>query len=44
MENNLSHKIIGTAIEVHRLGGPGLLEKDPLYLNILADSKVIIEI
>jgi GxxExxY protein len=27
MENELSHKIIGAAIEVHRtLGGPGLLE------------------
>ena len=27
MENELSHKIIGTAIEVHRtFGGPGLLE------------------
>lgn len=27
MENEISHKIIGAAIEVHRiLGGPGLLE------------------
>lgn len=27
MENDISHKIIGAAIEVHRvLGGPGLLE------------------
>ena len=27
MENQISHKIIGAAIEVHRiLGGPGLLE------------------
>jgi len=27
MENELSHKIIGAAIEVHKtLGGPGMLE------------------
>ncbi len=27
MENEISHKIIGSSIEVHRiLGGPGLLE------------------
>ena len=27
MENEISHKIIGAAIEVHKvLGGPGLLE------------------
>jgi len=78
MENELSHKIIGAAIEVHRvLGGPGLLEsvyeaalcrelclqgfniqrqlavpvvykeeevKDPFYLDILVDDKVIIEV
>jgi GxxExxY protein len=78
MENELSHIIIGAAIEVHRtLGGPGLLEsvyeaalchelilkklqiqrqmpvqviykgaiiKDPLYVDILANQKVIIEV
>ena len=78
MENEISHKIIGAAIEVHKtLGGPGLLEsiyeaalcqelvlqglqiqrqlavqviykgisiKDQLYLDILVDNKVIIEV
>ena len=78
MENELSRKIIGAAIEVQRtLGGPGLLEslyeaalcheltlqglqiqkqlpvtvlykgiviKDPLYLDILVDDKVVVEI
>lgn len=78
MENELSHKIIGAAIEVHRtLGGPGLLEsiyeaalcheltlrglqiqrqvpvqvvykeltiKEPLFVDILANNKVIIEV
>jgi GxxExxY protein len=78
MENELSHKIIGAAIEVHRvLGGPGLLEsiyeaalchefellglqiqrqlpiqvvykevpiKDPFYVDILVNNKVIIEV
>ena len=78
MENELSNKIIGAAIEVHRtLGGPGLLEsiyeaalcheltlrglqiqrqlpvqviykgvmiREPLYVDILVDNKVIIEI
>lgn len=78
MENELSRKIIGAAIEVHRiLGGPGLLEsvyesalcheltliglqiqrqlpvqvvykgvtiKEPLYIDVLVNNKVIIEI
>ena len=78
MENELSNKIIGAAIEVHRtLGGPGLMEsiyeealchelsmqglrvqrqlpvkvlykgmtiKDSLYVDILAENKVIIEV
>lgn len=78
MEDELSHTIIGAAIEVHRtLGGPGLLEsiyesalclemaqqglqiqrqlpipvvykgvaiKEPLYLDILVNNKVIIEV
>ena len=78
MENDLSYKIIGAAIEVHKtLGGPGLLEsiyesalcyeltlnglqiqqqvivpvkyknkviRDPLYLDILVENKVIIEV
>ncbi|MDP1835882.1 MAG: GxxExxY protein [Chlamydiales bacterium] len=78
MENELSRKIIGAAIEVHvALGGPGLLEsiyesalcheltlcgievqrqiaipvsykgvtiRDPLYLDVLANNKVIIEV
>jgi GxxExxY protein len=78
MENKLSHKIIGAAIEVHRnFGGPGLLEsiyeaalchelklqglliqrqlpvrvvykgieiRDPLFLDIPVDNKVIIEV
>jgi GxxExxY protein len=78
MENEISNKIIGAAIEVHRtLGGPGLLEsiyeaalchelrlqglqiqrqvpieviykdvkiKEPLYIDILVEDKVIIEV
>lgn len=78
MEDDLSHKIIGASIEVHKtLGGPGLLEtvyeealchelmlqglsiqrqvavpvvykgkkiKDPLFIDILVERKVIIEI
>jgi len=78
MENELSHKIIGAAIEVHRtLGGPELLEsiyeaalcheltlhglqiqrqlpvqviykgmaiREPLWIDILVNSKVIIEV
>lgn len=78
MESELSGKIIGAAIEVHKyLGGPGLLEsiyeealceelilqgmhvqrqvpvdviykhkkvKDPLFLDILVNDKVIIEV
>lgn len=78
MENEISHKIIGAAIEVHTiLGGPGLLEsvyesclchelilrglhvqrqmivpvqykgsivKDPLYVDVLVDGMVIVEV
>lgn len=78
IEDDISYKIIGAAIEVHRvLGGPGLLEsiyenalshelslqglqvkrqlpisvtykgvivKDPFYLDILVEDKVIIEV
>lgn len=78
MENDLSHKIIGASIEVHRtLGGPGLLEsiyeaalchelalrglriqrqwpvyvtykgvaiRDPLFIDILVEDSVIIEV
>lgn len=78
MENELSYRIIGAAIEVHRtLGGPGLLEsiyeaalcheltlsglnvqqqvpvqvvykgikiKDPLFVDILVEDRVIIEV
>ncbi len=78
MEDELSFKIVGAAIEVHRhLGGPGLLEsiyesalcqelllkgmrvkrqlpvtvkykdvviRDPLYLDILVEDKVIVEV
>lgn len=78
MENEISHKIIGAAIEVHRvLGGPGLLEgvyesclchelalrgfkierqlavpvnykgtavRDPLYIDILVQGMVIVEV
>lgn len=78
MEDAISYKIIGAAIEVHRtLGGPGLLEsvyegalchelslqglhlqkqlmvpviykgvavRDPLYLDILVENKVIVEV
>jgi GxxExxY protein len=78
VENEISHKIIGAAIEVHKvLGGPGLLEsiyesclchelmlrglnvqrqvvvpvqykgaivKDPLYVDILVDGIVIVEV
>jgi GxxExxY protein len=78
MENEISHKIIGAAIEVHKvLGGPGLLEgvyesslchelllrglkverqlavpvnykgtsvRDPLYIDILIQGVVIVEV
>lgn len=78
MENEISHIIIGAAIEVYRtLGGPGLLEsiyeaalchelslyglqierqlpvqviyktikiRDPLFLDIVVENKVIIEV
>jgi GxxExxY protein len=78
MENELSNRIIGAAIEVHRtLGGPGLLEsiyeaalcreltlqgfsiqrqkpvqvsykgeiiKDPLFVDILVNDKVVVEV
>jgi GxxExxY protein len=77
LDNSLSYKIIGAAIEVHRtLGGPGLLEsiyesalchvslqglrtqtqvpidvnykgvkiRDPLFLDILVDDKIIVEV
>jgi GxxExxY protein len=78
MENEISHQIIGAAIEVHKvLGGPGLLEsvyesclchelvlrglnvqrqvivpvqykgcivKDPLYVDILVNDMVIVEV
>ena len=78
IEDNLTHQIIGAAIEVHRiLGGPGLLEsiyeaslchelidrglriqrqkpvpvfykgvaiKDPFFIDILVENKVIIEV
>lgn len=78
MDYELSYKIIGAAIEVHRtLGGPGLLEsiyesalchelelqglkvqrqvpipvlykgikiKDPLFLDILVNDKILIEV
>ena len=78
MENEISNKIIGAAIEVHKvLGGPGLLEgiyesclcheltlrgfkvqrqlaipvnykgsviRDPLYIDILVEGLVIVEV
>ena len=78
LDNSLSYKIIGAAIEVHRiLGGPGLLEsiyesalchelslqglhaqtqvpidvnykgveiREPLFLDILVEDKVIVEV
>jgi len=78
LNNSLSYKIIGAAIEVHRtLGGPGLLEsiyesalchelslqqlhiqtqvpvdvnykgvkiRDPLFLDILVEDKIIVEV
>lgn len=78
MENQISNKIIGASIEVHRiLGGPGLLEsvyeaalchelflrglhvqrqltvpvlykgikiKEPLYLDLLVENQVIVEV
>jgi GxxExxY protein len=78
MENEISNKIIGACIEVHRvLGGPGLLEgvyesclchelilqgfnverqlavpiyykgsavRDPLYIDILVNNLVIVEV
>jgi GxxExxY protein len=78
IENELSFKIIGASIEVHRtLGGPGLLEsiyeaalchelslfglqvqrqvpvkvsykgviiKEPLYVDLIVNNKVIIEV
>jgi GxxExxY protein len=40
MENEISHKIIGAAIEVHRvLGGPGLLEG--IYESCLCHELVL---
>jgi GxxExxY protein len=78
LDNSLSYKIIGAAIEVHRtLGGPGLIEsiyesafcrelslqglrtqtqvpidvnykgakiRDPLFLDILVEDKIIVEV
>lgn len=78
MEDEISYKVIGAAIEVHQtLGGPGLLEsiyesslcheltirglqvqkqiivpvkykntvvRDPLFLDILVEERVIIEV
>jgi GxxExxY protein len=78
MENEISNKIIGACIEVHKtLGGPGLLEsvyesclcheltlrglnikrqmivpvlykgsivKDPLYIDILVENIVVVEV
>lgn len=78
IETELTHKIIGACIEVHKvLGGPGLLEsiyegalcheltlrglhvqrqkavnvmykgipiKDPLFIDIIVDGKVIVEV
>lgn len=78
MEDEISYKVIGAAIEVHKtLGGPGLLEsiyesslchelalqgltvkrqvavpvsykgamvREPLYLDILVENKLIIEV
>lgn len=78
MENEISNKIIGAAIEVHKImGGPGLLEgvyhsclchelklrglsierqlavpiqykgsivKDPLYIDILVEGLVVVEV
>jgi GxxExxY protein len=78
LDNSLSYKIIGAAIEVHQtLGGPGLLEsiyesalchelslqglrnqsqlpidvsykgfkiRDPLFLDILVEDKIIVEV
>jgi hypothetical protein len=48
IENLLSEQVLDAAIEVHRtLGGPGLLEslyEDALFLDILVDRKVIIEV
>ena len=52
-DNQLSYQIIGTAIEVHpTLGGPGLLEsiykgaiiRDPLFLDLLVEDRLIIEV
>ena len=41
MENEISYKIIGAAIEVHRiLGGPGLLEG--IYESCLCHELVIL--
>jgi GxxExxY protein len=40
MENEISHKVIGAAIEVHRvLGGPGLLEG--LYESCFCNELVL---
>ena len=40
MENEISHKIIGAAIEVHRvLGGPGLLES--IYESCLCRELIL---
>jgi GxxExxY protein len=37
-ENEISHKIIGAAIEIHRILGPGLLES--IYEEALCHESV----
>ncbi|MFC1851711.1 GxxExxY protein [candidate division CSSED10-310 bacterium] len=48
-ENEISEKIIGAAIEVHRILGPGLLESGiklgtDLRLDLLLEDKVIVDL
>jgi len=39
--DELSHKVIGCAIEVHRVLGPGLLELNDLFSKILRDLRAL---
>ncbi len=39
--DELSHRVIGCAIEVHRVLGPGLLELNDLFSEILRDLRAL---
>ncbi len=39
--DELSHRVIGCAIEVHRVLGPGLPESNDLFSKILRDLRAL---